>query len=404
MLGAFPLRAPSLSGSQTSGSGGLNGALTSLHDAINQHPGAFATRAGLSLFVLLIALVGGRWLGRLASRVPVSAETKLSREGKAQGKRVRVALSGFSRWLGRLTFLSIWVASLVAITFIWLSDKVINSATLRQLGGTARSLGVRVGLSMVIFACTLGVGRLLQRGVVASLSGNHIEGSRLIGYRVNENLIRLGGRVIYTAALVVGLIIILGVWGTGIVVPVALIGTLTVALSLALQDVLKNLVAGVYLLLEHPFFIYDRIAMGTYEGRVEDIQIRYTELRTDDGQRVLIPNSMLFSSVVVNLSRSERKRAGLSITVPDMGTDGFDEAQRGIEAALANVAGVIKDPAPRISVNSIAGGKLELHVVFWLDSKNASASPTIFSEVIEEVRAQIKDAEVSVLDAAALSV
>lgn len=404
MLGAFPLRAPSLSGSQTSGSDGLNGALTSLQNAINQHPGAFATRAGLSLFALLLALVGGRWLSRIASRVPVSAETKVSRGGKAQGKRVRVALSGFSRWLGRLTRLSIWVAALVAIAFIWLSDKVLNSATLRQLGDTGRSLGVRVGLSLVIFACTLAVGRLLQRGVVASLSGNHIEGSRLIGYRVNENLIRLGGRVIYTAALVVGLIVILGVWGTGIVVPVALIGTLTVALSLALQDVLKNLVAGVYLLLEHPFFIYDRIAMGAYEGQVEDIQIRYTELRTDDGQRVLIPNSMLFSSVVVNLSRSERKRAGLSITVPDMGTDGFDEAQRGIEAALSKVTGVIKDPAPRISVNSIAGGKLELHVVFWLDSKNASASPTIFSEVIEEVRAQIKDAEVSVLDAAALSV
>ena len=404
MLGAFPLRAPSLSGSQTSGSGGLNGALTSLQNAINQHPGAFATRAGLSLFVLLVALVVGRWLSHIASRVPVSAETKRSREGKAQGKRVRVALSGFSRWLGRLTFLSIWAAALVAITFIWLSDKVLNSTTLHQLGHTATSLGFQVGLSLVIFACTLAVGRLLQRGMVASLSGNHIEGSRLIGYRMNENLIRLGGRVIYTAALVVGFIVILGVWHTGLVVPVALIGTLTVALSLALQDVLKNLVAGVYLLLEHPFFIYDRIAMGAYEGQVEDIQIRYTELRTDDGQRVLIPNSMLFSSVVVNLSRSERKRAGLSITVPDMGTDGFDEAQRGIEAALSKVTGVIKDPAPRISVNSIAGGKLELHVVFWLDSKNASASPTIFSEVIEEVRAQIKDAEVSVLDAAALSV
>lgn len=405
MLGAIPFRALRPGGSpQVDSPGGLSGALTSLQNTINQHPGAYATRGGLTLFVLLVALVGGRWLGRLASRVPISAETKFSREGKDQGKRVRLALSGFSRWLGRLTLLSVWVAALVAVAYIWFFNQTLNPTTQRELGNTLRSLGVHIGLSLLILACTLGLGRLLQRGMVASLAGSHIEGSRLIGSRVNENLIRLGGRLIYTATLVIGLIIILGVWGTGIVVPVALIGTLTVALSLALQDVLKNLVAGVYLLLEHPFIIYDRIAMGAYEGIVEDIQIRYTELRTDDGQRVLIPNSMLFSSVVVNLSQSERKRAGIAVTVPDSGADGFDRAQEQIQKALERVVGVIKDPAPRINVNSVAGGKLELHVVFWLASKNASASPTVFSDVIEEVRAQLSDAEVTVLDAAALSV
>lgn len=403
MLGEFSVRASGWLGPIADGSSGLSGVMTSLQDAIKQNPGAYATRGGLSLFVLLVALLGGRWLGRLASRIPIGAETKLSREGKAQGKRTRVTLSGFSRWLGRLTILSVWVAALVTLTFIWLSDQVFNKATLNQLGSTAKGFAVQVGLSLLIFACTIAVGRLLQRGVVTSLSGSHMENSRLIGYRVNENLIRLTGRVIYTAALVVGLVIILGVWGTGIVVPVALIGTLTVALSLALQDVLKNLVAGIYLLLEHPFVIHDRIAMGVYEGQVEDIQIRYTQLRTDDGQRVLIPNSMLFSSVVVNLSRSERKRAGLSIAMPETGVDGFEQAQQQVQVALGRVQGLIQDPPPQISVNSIAAGKLELHAIFWLDSRNPSATAAVFSDVIEEVRAQIKDAEVMVLDAAALS-
>src|SRR5258706_212795 len=150
-----------------------------------------------------------------------------------------------------------------------------------------QDFAIRAGLT----ALALLLARVLERGV-----------DRSLGRRLNQNLLLLAGRMIYIGTLIIGVIVILVIWGTGLVIPITLLGALSVALSLALQDILKNLVSGVYLLVERRFVIGDRITVSTYTGEVEDIQLRVTMLRTPDGQQALIPNSLLFTSPVVNLS------------------------------------------------------------------------------------------------------
>lgn len=358
-----------------------------------------AIQAGLTLFVVLVTLSGGSWLARRASKVPIPLERRLTRylngkDGKrkpsARGLNVTERSMGASRWLGRLTFVCVWVAALVAIAFIWFGDlDKIRKNLLPDLA----PFGVNLGSSLVVLACALGLGRLLQRGFVSSLPET-----------VNRNLATLGGRVVYVTALAIGGIIILAIWGTGLVLPVAVLGALSVALSLALQDVLKNLVAGIYLLLEHPFVIGDRITLTPYTGEVKDIQIRYTSLTMEGGEIVLIPNSMLFSSAVINLSEAERLRSALTVTVPDTGSDGIDRTESGIRAALEAVHGVKRDPAPQVTVNRATGGKVDLHVVFWTPINDAGGSGIIYSDVIEQIRAQVKDAEIAVLDPSASAI
>ncbi|HLZ22441.1 MAG TPA: mechanosensitive ion channel family protein [Ktedonobacterales bacterium] len=354
-----------------------------------------AIQAGLTLFVVLIALSVGSWLARRASKVPIPLESRINRyltskSGKrkrsTQGRTITERSMGASRWLGRLTFASVWVAALVAIAFIWFGNlNTIVSDLLPQLV----PFGIHLGISLMVLACALGLGRLLQRGFVSSLPET-----------VNRNLATLGGRVVYLAAFTIGAIIILAIWGTGLVLPVALLGVLSVALSLALQDVLKNLVAGIYLLLEHPFVIGDRITLTPYTGQVKDIQIRYTSLSMEGGEVVLIPNSMLFSSPIVNLSEAERLRSTLTVTIPDTGSSGIDRAEAGIHAALAAIHDVYRDPAPQVTVSRAAGGTVDLHVQFWTAIGDPSGG-TISSDVIEQIRAQVKDAEIAVLDPSA---
>ncbi|HST87296.1 MAG TPA: mechanosensitive ion channel family protein, partial [Ktedonobacterales bacterium] len=207
----------------------------------------------------------------------------------------------------------------------------------------------------------------------------------------------------YTVTLIVGVIIILAIWGTGIALPVALLGALTVALSLALQDVLKNLVAGIYLLVEHPFSIGDRIALAPYTGKVEDIKIRYTSLRTADGQQVLIPNSMLFSLPVVNLSTNDGRRAGLLVTVAagGGGAEGFDQAEAEILRALEGVPAILYKPEPpRVTLNKATAAAIELQAIFWLGTSNPAEQANALSEAIERVRAQVAGAEVALLASA----
>jgi small conductance mechanosensitive channel len=370
--------------------------MTRILNGITTSPDSTAIRGVLTLLVVIIALTGGRWLasvaGRVPVRVPVGVESRLRHAGR-RADDVSTVQTDFSSWVGRITTVCIWLAVVIAIAFIWFFNSPTSSDQ-RNIGIALRGLAWQVIASFVVLAGALGIGRALQRGVLKSMDRQ----------RTNANLILLGGRLIYIATLVIGLIAILAIWGTGLVVPVALIGALTVALSLALQDVLKNLVAGVYLLLERPYAIGDHIALDSYSGEVEDIQIRYTALRTLDNQRVLIPNSLLFGSPVTNLTAFDRRRATLAISVPDNGPESVDHVEEQIRTALEKVPGVLESPPPLVTLNGAGEGKVDLHVVFWMPNKRPGDVAALYSDVIEQVRTQVRDAQVSQVDATSAAV
>jgi small conductance mechanosensitive channel len=362
-----------------------------LLSAVTDHPG----RAVLTLVTVLIALVAGPVLARLVNRVPVVLETRGAAHGGRMAERLlRVEKTGMSRWLGRITLLCVWLAAAVTIGLIWFSDQTLAPLLKDQhtsLGSLLGGLALQAGESLIVVACTLAIARALYTAIVKHES------------KINPNLIVLGARVVYVATLAVGLVVILAIWGTGIALPVALLGALTVALSLALQDVLKNLVAGIYLLVEHPFSIGDRIALAPYTGKVEDIKIRYTSLRTADGQQVLIPNSMLFSLPVVNLSTNDGRRAGLLVTVAagGGGAEGFDQAEADILRALEGVPAILYKPEPpRVTLNKATAAAIELQAIFWLGTSNPAEQANALSEAIERVRAQVAGAEVALLASA----
>ncbi|MFI5272859.1 MAG: mechanosensitive ion channel family protein [Ktedonobacterales bacterium] len=347
-----------------------------------------ALRGALTLVVVTLALVASHWLGELASRIPPS-EDDMHGEGASYTSRLMgAARAGVGPWLGRLTRASLWFAGLLAIALIWLWGTAIQPpSTGPTFLESLSEVALHAGETLVVVALALGLGRRLQVSASKSMGRGAI----------NKNLALLGGRLIYVATLAFGFIIILGIWGTGLVFPVALLGALTVALSLALQDVLKNLVSGVYLLIERPFVIGDFITSTPYSGTVEDIRIRYTALRTIEGQRVIIPNQILFSSPVVNQSAFQRRRAALTVTLPDNGngTPAVDDAIAAISSALSGVSGVLDQPSPQVVLNGASAGKVVLRVVFWLPTAELGETAHVLSHAIERIRTALADAEVA---------
>ncbi|HZD58505.1 MAG TPA: mechanosensitive ion channel domain-containing protein [Anaerolineales bacterium] len=91
----------------------------------------------------------------------------------------------------------------------------------------------------------------------------------------------------------------------------AIIGSVGLALSLSSQDLLKNFIAGVYILLERPFVVGDEITLGSYTGRVEFVDLRTTKLRTSHGEEVIVPNTIIMSQVV---TRNSIPSIGLQVT------------------------------------------------------------------------------------------
>lgn len=128
--------------------------------------------------------------------------------------------------------------------------------------------------------------------------------------------------------------LVLAILGVNWAALAAVLGAATLGLSLALQDVGRSFVNGVYLLIERPFRIGDRIRIGQTEGEVEDVGVRVTTLRTETGERIIVPNTVVFSSTIENASLGRLCRE-------TYGVKGIQHAIADIDDAVARaLAGV----------------------------------------------------------------
>jgi small conductance mechanosensitive channel len=202
----------------------------------------------------------------------------------------------------------------------------------------------QVALSALIILLAIGVGRTLLKLVTVETAKEHI----------GINISILVGRVLYTLVLLIAFLLILVIWNLQFGIPAAIISVITVGFTFVLQDLLKNVVAGIYLLVEGPFHIGDVISTDVYTGRVEDVQLRATKLRIVSGEQVIVPNAMLFSGIVVNKTIYDERRATILITMP---LDKYDQDQT-TECILKTIKGVTNvmiKPEPTLSLSGVAG-------------------------------------------------
>ncbi|MGD8758843.1 MAG: mechanosensitive ion channel [Anaerolineales bacterium] len=148
---------------------------------------------------------------------------------------------------------------------------------------------------------------------------------------------------------------------------IAGLGVAGFTLGFALQDVAKNFVAGILLLLQQPFEIGDSIEVAGYGGKVENITLRTTELLTWDGLHVLIPNGDVFVSPIVNYSRADKRRVELRIGVAPE-TD-LEHAARVALQAVSQISGVLEDPKPQVIFDTFAESAIEFTLYYWVDLK-----------------------------------
>jgi len=140
--------------------------------------------------------------------------------------------------------------------------------------------------------------------VVAAVIGLRVAlnfaGRAMLRARVDTGTQILVKRGLVIAFVVLTVLVVLGILGVSSVSLVTVAGAVGLAFSLAIQDILKNFFAGVYLLLERPFRVGDTIQVKDQLGVVENIGVRTTMLRTPANVQVLVPNTVVFAEVVSN--------------------------------------------------------------------------------------------------------
>jgi small conductance mechanosensitive channel len=263
------------------------------------------------------------------------------------------------------------------------------------------TLVLNVVLSVILILLAIGVGRTLMKLVTRGVAKEHI----------GINISVLLGRILYTLVLFIAFLWILAIWNIQFGIPAAVISIITVGITFVLQDLLKNIIAGLYILVEGPFHIGDVISTDIYTGKVEDIQLRATKLRIVSGEQVIIPNSLLFSGIVVNKTIYEERRATILITMP---LEKYDKEQTSecILKTVKGVTGVMIKPEPVLSLSSVAGafgsstGTLSgytgeiitLTLRFWIPE----GQDTVISDAMLALRIALPHADLSIREPAGL--
>ncbi|MDQ6884688.1 MAG: mechanosensitive ion channel [Candidatus Dormibacteraeota bacterium] len=183
--------------------------------------------------------------------------------------------------------------------------------------------------------------------------------------KADPQVVLLVSRLSFLAAVVIGIVAAFTILFGSPALVFGGFGFLALAFSLAFQDILKNFIAGIFLLLERPFRLGDEITVDTHTGAVEDIEMRTTTLRTSNGEQVLIPNSLLYTGTITNRSRYPTRLFTLTAKIPSgASVDGVAERVR---EQLQKSPDVAKDPAPQVGVQPNIDGGLTLEVRYWLD-------------------------------------
>lgn len=251
------------------------------------------------------------------------------------------------------------------------------SGFLRELLRAAVSFGKGALWIVLIFGIAAGISWLARRQIEPLLS------RRSFG----RNGALLIGRIVSVLAFVIATIVCLARLGVNTTGLFAFLSAFTVAIGLALQDVMKNFFAGILLLLERPFSVGDRVKVRDVEGEIQGIDIRTTLIRNLEGSLVLVPNSVMFTEVLTNRSHYRTRRLDLKITAL---TEPIDVIERKLADALSTIEGVRKPiPAPLIKSFSAEGRVMEMSLL--IDSR-----PEIEQDVMKTLIAHLGDSTVEI--------
>jgi small conductance mechanosensitive channel len=171
----------------------------------------------------------------------------------------------------------------------------------------------------------------------------------------------------------------LGIDVTGIV---ALASVLTLAISLALQDLLGNVIGGFTLLYTDPFNAGDFVEIADQSGTVKEVGIAYTKLVTPDNKLIFIPNSAVVSAEIVNYTATGTRRVDLAISAS------YDASVATVEAALmeaANVEGILHDKGIYVSLANYGDHAISYNIRVWTKTEDYWTVHRAINHRIKEV-------------------
>ena len=192
--------------------------------------------------------------------------------------------------------------------------------------------------------------------------------------KIGKEVVTFAHSFVKNGIKVLVIVAAIGTLGFNIASLITALGAATVAIGLALQDSLKNIASGVMILINKPFKVGDFLETNSLQGKVTRIDIASTHLLTLDNKEIIIPNSNMYASNIINFSSQETRRVDLSYSV-SYNSD-IDFVKNIVKMVIEEQDLILKDPKPFIAVGKHQDSSIQ--IVVWVWCKNANYFPVYY--------------------------
>ena len=159
------------------------------------------------------------------------------------------------------------------------------------------------------------------------------------------------------------IVTVLGMLGVEMTSFIAIIGSMGLAIGLALSGSLQNFAGGIIILIFKPFKVGDFIQADSFSGVVHEISIMHTVLKTVNNQTITMPNGNLSNNNITNFSTEQTRRADWVFGVAY--GDDAEKTKLVLENLIAQEKRILAEPAPFIALNDLSDSSVNFVVRAW---------------------------------------
>jgi len=182
-------------------------------------------------------------------------------------------------------------------------------------------------------------------------------------------------------------IVALGKFGITITPLIAALGAIAFGSTLAMQGPLSNYGSGLTIILTRPFVVGDTIKIQSVTGVVEEIKLAFTWLRTEDGERITIPNNKIIGEVLHNTYENLIVESTISISYES----DAEQAVTVILKALEESSHVTREPEPQVGIECFGDSAIKIGVRYWVPTRQYYQ---VMYQVNQRIYTALKDANI----------
>jgi len=216
----------------------------------------------------------------------------------------------------------------------------------------------------VLYAATVLAAGLWLSFFVSRLARQHAE----MNPRIDTTIGAFLSRAVRYVLITIVLIIVLQMFGVQTASLVAVLGASALAIGLALQGTLSNVASGIMVALVRPYQIGDFVEINGKEGLVTDLDLFFTEIRSADNRRILVPNGQAISHPITNHTTAGQRCCALTVGVGY--EDDLDQALAVLKRTMLSDPRASTKPAPWFGVQGLSDSSVILSALVWVKTSD----------------------------------